>query len=506
MTFSTDIISIYRVTLYLMKFSIVVIPLLIAACNVSSVKNKEGALLAEKYCASCHLFPEPGLLPGQIWKEGVLPEMGLRLGMGDRNVLLQKLSFKDFDILCGLGVYPDTPIMSIEDWKKIVAYYIENAPVDPKPPIPKSAIEKDTVFFTQAYGERHSPNSTQTTMVKLNPETREIWVGDRNRQMEIYSNSGKWKKSIRIPSPVVDAIFTSGTTLLGIGNLQPNEDRNGRLFSMQGISDKMELIADSLHRPAEIKEVELNGDGVPDLVIAEFGYITGQIRCIDGATKKQTVISTQPGVRNFVIRDENQDGRMDIYALFTQAWEGVTLFTNKGDYLFDQKKLLTFHPAYGASYLAMDDMDGDGDLDLVVTNGDNADYSMVRKDFHGVHLFSNDNGVFSERFFYPVFGATKTILNDFDKDGDADMAMIAFFAPEGSGENFLFFRQVAPFQFKVSTQGVANASWLVMDSGDMDEDGDIDIILGSFQDGVEQAGQKEQHPALLLLQNRSADK
>jgi hypothetical protein len=489
-----------------MKYSIVVFTLLIAACSVSSVNYQEGSVLAKKYCASCHLFTEPGLLPGSVWKEGVLPEMGLRLGMGDRNVLLQKISFKDFDILCGLGVYPDTPLMSQEEWKRIVAYYMKNAPVQPIQPILKSAIEKDTLFFTHTYGERHSPSSTQTTMIKLNDVTHEIWVGDRNRQLDIYSNRGKWKKSIRTPSAVVDAIFNSGTTLLGIGNLQPNEDQNGRLFSLQPLSNNMEMIADSLHRPAEIKEVELNGDGIPDIVIAEFGYITGQIRCIDGATKSQTVISTQPGARNVVIKDENNDGRMDLYVLFTQAWEGVTLFTNRGDYLFDQKKLVSFHPAYGASYLAMDDMDGDGDLDMVVTNGDNADYSMVPKDFHGVHLFSNENGAYHERFFYPVFGATKTIVNDFDKDGDADMAMIAFFSPDQSGENFLFFKQVSPFQFKVSTQGVPPASWLVMDAGDMDRDGDIDIMLASFQEGKAATGEKQHSPSLLLMQNRCADK
>ena len=42
---------------------------------------KEGRKLAAKYCASCHLLPDPSLLDSKSWENGVLPQMGPRLGI-----------------------------------------------------------------------------------------------------------------------------------------------------------------------------------------------------------------------------------------------------------------------------------------------------------------------------------------------------------------------------------------------------------------------------------------
>src|ERR1051325_11284525 len=41
-----------------------------------------GRDLAQKYCAGCHLFPEPDLLDKATWKNGALPLMRNRLGIG----------------------------------------------------------------------------------------------------------------------------------------------------------------------------------------------------------------------------------------------------------------------------------------------------------------------------------------------------------------------------------------------------------------------------------------
>ncbi len=40
-----------------------------------------GRELAQMYCQSCHLFPEPALLDKETWVKRVLPNMALRLGV-----------------------------------------------------------------------------------------------------------------------------------------------------------------------------------------------------------------------------------------------------------------------------------------------------------------------------------------------------------------------------------------------------------------------------------------
>jgi hypothetical protein len=67
-------------------------------------------------------------------------------------------------------------------------------------------------------------------------------------------------------------------------------------------------------------------------------------------------------------------------------------------------------------------------MDLLYTNGDNADYSNSLKRYHGIRLFQNDgNFKFRQVWFYPLYGATKAVARDFDGDGDLDVAGIAFY-------------------------------------------------------------------------------
>ena len=136
----------------------------------------------------------------------------------------------------------------------------------------------------------------------------------------------------------------------------------------------------------------------------------------------------------------------DIWALFAQGNEGIFLFTNKGGGAFDTKQVLSFPPYYGSSSFELDDFNGDGYKDIIYTCGDNADYSVILKPYHGVYIYLNDGkNNFKQRYFYPINGCYKAIAKDFDGDGDLDIATIAFFAdyvhqPE---EGFIYFKNVS---------------------------------------------------------------
>src|SRR5439155_11306189 len=84
--------------------------LTIAACCAESPLPANGTQLARKYCASCHLFPEPELLDKATWKNGALPLMRSRLGIGQ--------------------IDPANPQQKpvLEEWAAICKYYIEAAP------------------------------------------------------------------------------------------------------------------------------------------------------------------------------------------------------------------------------------------------------------------------------------------------------------------------------------------------------------------------------------------
>ena len=69
---------------------------------------------------------------------------------------------------------------------------------------------------------------------------------------------------------------------------------------------------------------------------------------------------------------------------------------------------------------------------------------------------------------------------DFDQDGDQDMAMIAFFSEPDPQESFLYFENKGKWQFQVYSVNLPPAKWLVMEAGDVDRDGDLDLILGNL--------------------------
>src|SRR5690606_38244050 len=112
--------------------------------------------------------------------------------------------------------------------------------------------------------------------------------------------------------------------------------------------------------------------------------------------------SATPGARKTIVRDVNRDGRPDILALFAQGDERIVSYTNRGNFSFDETILLRFSPVDGTSYFEIADFNGDGHFDILVTNGDNADYSPIIKPYHGVTIYENDGeNVFTERWSFP---------------------------------------------------------------------------------------------------------
>ena len=485
-------------------FLFCVLSIWIYGCQQSQQEQKEA--IAKKTCSSCHKFPDPSLLDKKTWKEGVLPEMAYRLGVGNRFELLTKIPEEQYESAINLGIYPEVPEISQEEWESIVSYYVENAPEKPLPQAKKATVSTETMHFSTREIVYPDEPTGVVTSVTFNPKEKEIWIGKRNQQLEILNEQLNLKKTITTQRPIVQANFQSKNSyLLSIGKMSPNDQKLGSLF-MISPQNKLTVAADSLKRPVDLQISDIDQDGIADFVICEYGFEAGELIWVNGKTKQKNILKIQAGTRNVSIKDMTGDGLPDILVLTAQSREGVSLFINRGQGKFMEKPILLFDSVYGCSFMEVVDFNRDGKDDIIITNGDNADYSKTLKNYHGVHIFLNDGrNNFKESYFYPVYGATKTIARDFDLDGDLDLAMIAFYAEPSmpKNESFLYFQNQGNKSFKVSNLNIPfGGRWMVMDAGDADQDGDQDIILGNFQFGAPKKGKVKPGLQLTYIENK----
>jgi hypothetical protein len=167
-----------------------------------------------------------------------------------------------------------------------------------------------------------------------------------------------------------------------------------------------------------------------DVILSNFGHHVGNLSWLENSMTgfQFKLIHDRPGARKSIVYDINSDGLPDLIVLMTQAKEGVYAYINQGNGRFKEENWLSFHPVFGSSDFDFVDIDGDGYRDIVLVNGDNADLSPILKPYHGLRVYLNDgNNNFKEAYFYPMYGATGLLVEDFDQNGKNDIAVISYF-------------------------------------------------------------------------------
>jgi hypothetical protein len=480
---------------------VVAAALLTAATLGGTAGAQDGALAARVAgtCSTCHALPPADALPRSRWP-GVIRDMAALMA-------------------AGIGLPPGAPAPSLDFDVERLSYFFERAaPVVLPSPEPWPPVGRDADRFARRVLTLPSPaGPAGTANVRFLPlgeggKTEVVAADMLSGVVLAASPAGTATRVLgRVPHPchveAVDLDRDGRLDLLvaDLGDAVPGDTTQGSVVWLQREKEggfRSVPLASGLPRVADVQAADFDEDGDLDLVVAAFGWRkVGGLLLFENKTTDWSrpsfvarEIDPRTGAIHVPVADLDGDGHLDFVALLSQHHEAVVAFLGDGKGGFRKQTLdQAPHPAWGSSGLQLVDMDGDRDLDLLVTNGDMLD-DFTLKPYHGVRWLENRGGLrFVPHDLAPLFGVIRAQAADLDGDGDMDVAACTMVqlprtpgvAAEASGfPSLVWLEQTAPGRFLRHTLEVGRLH-LSLDLADQDGDGDVDIVTATSLSGGE---------------------
>lgn len=225
--------------------------------------------------------------------------------------------------------------------------------------------------------------------------------------------------------------------------------------------------------PRDVVVADMDRDGDLDLLVAWEGSDLVALHRNDGAAIPTFTVTNVAvgmlGVRSVALGDINQDGLPDFVSA-SRASDRIAWHRNMGGNPPAFQTLNITTAADGAESVAVADLDGDGDLD-VVSAWENADT---------VAWFENDGaptpGWTLRTLAADADGAMHVAVADVDGDGDLDVV-----AGAANDNEVILFENMggAPPTFMATTVDGEATGVQCVGAGDIDADGDVDIWAGA---------------------------
>ena len=193
------------------------------------------------------------------------------------------------------------------------------------------------------------------------------------------------------------------------------------------------------------------------------------------------ILQNLSGPINVEILDIDKDKDLDIIALVSQEWEEIYCYVNDGKGNFQSRLLFgSSNQDFGSSMLSVCDYDKDGDEDILYTNGDAFDYIPPQgRPWHGVNVLENKGDlIFEFRRLCYFTGATYMKPADIDNDGDIDFFAVATWnlwdRPES--QSMIWLENIDNVQFTRHEITNNPTHLLCCEPGDFNNDGLTDVI------------------------------
>ncbi len=248
------------------------------------------------------------------------------------------------------------------------------------------------------------------------------------------------------------------------------------------------VVADHIARVADAEAGDLDGDGDMDIALADFGYDDGDTSWLEnkgGWRFEQHVLLRLSGPINAVIADVNGDGHPDIVSLVSQEWEEIWAFVGDGTGHFVNRMLWgSTNQDFGSSWISVVDLDRDGDPDIVYSNGDAFDYAPANsRPWQGVQWLENLGDLrFAFHRIADLPGASSPQAADIDGDGDLDIVVVSANNDwdNPSAPSLVWLENNGRQQFTLHAIASSPTHLMTLAAGDLDKDGRPDLVAGGM--------------------------
>ena len=279
--------------------------------------------------------------------------------------------------------------------------------------------------------------------------------------------------------------------IASMGMIFPNNDKIGSVVALENIGGgqfKNRVLAENIARVTDVEPGDFNRDGLIDLAVGQFGYDDGEIRWMENKGNWQFeshILMKISGTINTLVADMDGDGDLDIVALVSQEWEEIYVFENDGRGNFKPRKIYgSTNEDFGSSGISLVDMDKDGDLDILYTNGDAFDYIPPGpRPWHGVQWLENKGNLKFEYHRIGDFpGAYSARAVDVDHDGDLDVVVVSCFNKwdDPKAQSMIWFENDGRMNFTHHDITSNPTHLLILECADMDGDGWVDFVTGGM--------------------------
>ena len=445
-----------------------------------------------QFCSACHQFPPPATLPKDRWPDKVSAMFEIARA-GAEHIA---------------GAPPE---------EAVARYYSDRAPkilpsIDStfaKGPGP-ARLDREPI---RVQGFPSFPAVANVQIVRLHDPAGgpELLVTDMRfgHVLALRLADGKVQGAYKVgdvPHPArsqvadVDGDGLRDVLVANLGTVTPSDATNGSVEWFRAEAPtrfRRVALLENVGRVADVRAADFDKDGDQDVLVGIFGWRkVGRVVLLENQGAKgsatprfvERLIDGRPGSICVPIVDLDRDGNLDFVTVFSQQFETVVAFLGDGKGGFRAKSLFqASHPNWGFCWLEVVDMDGDGDDDLLASNGDTLD-DLVVKPYHGIQWLENRGEMrFETHQLTKLYGAHTAKAGDIDGDGDLDIVAGAFLPYVRADtpsvervESLIWLEQRTGGRFERHSLETRTPYHPTLAIGDVDGDGDSDIVTGSF--------------------------